>query len=139
MARNIRKRPAYRCTREELLRKNKYLKEKIKALESEIEAYRGGLMDFDPFKKLVGIKEITKFMGVGVDTLYKYRDQLMAVGAIGYENSHYKRQRRMIGLPFLIMKYYAKRNRQSKGYMDEPKHKKWMEEKNVQRSASQNT
>ena len=102
-----------RISRNQLLEQNKYLRKKVRKLESEVEHYKTGLAQWNPFQNLHGVKEISEFMRCGKDKVYKYFDQLHAVGAVGYEYTNYHMNKRMIGVPFLIMKYFAKRNRQS--------------------------
>lgn len=94
---------------EELLKEIIRLNEEILELKTQIKMMRP-----DPFKKLKGSKAIAEYCGFSQRTLFKKRKQLLAVGAIGYENSGFNMQMHMVAYPYLLLKYYQKMNKISK-------------------------
>lgn len=65
----------------------------------------------DPFKPVWGTMEISNWLGCHFNTFTKkYRDEMLACGAIGYDYSKRMNQRRFCGIPWLMMKYIWLRN-----------------------------
>ena len=111
------------------MRENKQLLAQMEALKKE-NTLIIGLSTADPFRKLHGAKEIAAYFGWSKGKLYMYRDELHACGAIGYEyTGAHAKIKRLIAHPYLIMRYFQHRNKQSKGYYQE-------ENRNVQRSTT---
>ena len=89
----------------------KTLNIEVKMLRDENERLKIDV-DFDPFRPIKTVPKIAEYMQCSVSTVYNYLDDLQRVGAVGYEYSNRNCTKRMVAIPYLIMKYYRERNYQ---------------------------